>query len=175
MKLAGFAGGFTLNLDCPNDRYVNDAAICAAIANQLKVVGITMNVRLRTKAEHFRVVRNRTSDVYLLGWGVPTFDSEYLFRHLYHSAPVDRPAWNGTGYDDPAIDRLIESISTEINLVKRNLLIADIWWRVHAQRIYIPIHVQTLTYAMRKGIDIAVDISDAPKIKFAKLAPVNPN
>lgn len=175
LAAAGYPKGFTLDLDCPDDRYVNDAAICRAVAKQMAAVGITLNVKLRSKSAHFPLVRNQKSDLYLLGWGVPTFDSEYLLRHLYHSAPDDMPAWNGTGYDDPAIDRLIESIATETDLGKRNQHIADVWWRVHAQRVYIPIHVQTLTYAMRKGIDIAVDLSDSPKLKFAKIAPVNPN
>src|SRR3546814_8343759 len=29
---AGYAEGFTVTLDCPNDRYVNDERICQAVA-----------------------------------------------------------------------------------------------------------------------------------------------
>ena len=169
LKQAGYPEGFALPLDCPNDRYVNDALICEALAKQLSEIGIKLTPRLRSKSEHFPLIRSNKSDFYLFGWGVPTFDSEYVFRHLFRSGLPGQPSWNGTGFSEPAIDELIDSIANEINLMKRNQTIADVWWRVHAERIYIPIHVQTLTYAMRKGLDIDVDISDTPKLKYLRL------
>lgn len=175
LKEAGYDRGFTIPLDCPNNRYSNDTEICKAIATQLRTaLGLTVNVRLRPQAEHFPLIRHGKSDFYLMGWGVPTFDSEYVFRHLYHSAPRNAPSWNGTGYKDDKVDHLIESIALETDLTQRNQTIADIWWRVHAERIYIPIHVQTLNYAMRKGIDIEVDISDSPKLKSTRFGPMPP-
>jgi peptide/nickel transport system substrate-binding protein len=169
LKEAGFEAGFEVHLDCPNDRYVNDAGICLAISEQLKSIGVTAHVKLRSKTEHFPLLRNGQSDMYLLGWGVPTFDSEYVFRHLFHSVTEGRPAWNGTGYSNPKTDADIESLATETDLTNRNHTIADIWWRVHAERIYVPIHVQTITYAMRNGFDIDVHVSDTPMLKFARL------
>ena len=35
--------------------------------------------------------------------------------------------------------------------------------------IYIPIHIQTLAYAMKSDLDIPVDLSNAPKLKFVKV------
>ncbi|MCK5362002.1 MAG: ABC transporter substrate-binding protein, partial [Gammaproteobacteria bacterium] len=37
---AGYAQGFSVTFDCPNDRYVNDEAICLAIVPMLKRIGI---------------------------------------------------------------------------------------------------------------------------------------
>ena len=34
MDEAGYGDGFTIQLDCPNDRYVNDEAICQAVAGR---------------------------------------------------------------------------------------------------------------------------------------------
>lgn len=174
MAQAGFGDGFKVNLDCPNDRYVNDAEICKAVADQLKAIGIEITPRLRSKREHFPLVRAMRSDIYLLGWGVPTFDSEYVFRHLYHSAVKEQPSWNGTGFANPAIDAQIESLANEMDLGKRNQTVAEIWWRVQFERIYIPLHVQTLVYAMREGINIDVDFSDNPKLKFARIENADP-
>jgi peptide/nickel transport system substrate-binding protein len=174
MAEAGFADGFKVDLDCPNDRYVNDAEICKAVAEQLKAIAIEVTPRLRSKREHFPLIRAMRSDMYLLGWGVPTFDSEYVFRHLYHSAVKEQPSWNGTGYANPAVDAQIESLANEMDLGKRNQTVAEIWWRVQFERIYIPLHVQTLVYAMRKGIDIDVDNSDNPKLKFARIESATP-
>ena len=44
MAEAGFADGFTVTFNCPNDRYVNDEAICKAIATQLATIGIKANL-----------------------------------------------------------------------------------------------------------------------------------
>ena len=37
---AGYPNGFRLEIDCQNDRFVNDAAICQAIAQMLTRIGI---------------------------------------------------------------------------------------------------------------------------------------
>ena len=39
---AGYPNGFALGLDCPNDRYVNDAAICQAVAAMLAVAFVPL-------------------------------------------------------------------------------------------------------------------------------------
>src|SRR5215475_6927156 len=37
---AGYSDGFEVTMDCPNDRYVNDAAICQAVVGMLARIGI---------------------------------------------------------------------------------------------------------------------------------------
>jgi peptide/nickel transport system substrate-binding protein len=32
MEEAGYGDGFSIQLDCPNDRYINDEAICQAMS-----------------------------------------------------------------------------------------------------------------------------------------------
>src|SRR3712207_8911080 len=51
-----------------------------------------MRVRPVTQpaAQHFGQVRRAELDFYLLGWGVTTFDSEYIFSLLYHTNTGDR-------------------------------------------------------------------------------------
>jgi len=166
---AGYKSGFAISLDCPNHLYINSAKICHAIAKQLETVGINVTVNLHAKAVHLPLIRNQQSDFFLLGWSVPTFDSVHIFRHLYRTKPPGVTTWNGTGFSNEIIDQLIDSLDRETDHLKRDQTISDIWWRAHSERIYIPLHVETLAYAMRKGISIDVDISDAPKLKFARI------
>ena len=44
MAEAGYADGFSIQLDCPNDRYINDAKIAQAIGQMLTRVGIKTQV-----------------------------------------------------------------------------------------------------------------------------------
>ena len=37
---AGYPDGFEVRMDCPNDRYVNDAAICQAVVGMLARIGV---------------------------------------------------------------------------------------------------------------------------------------
>lgn len=40
---AGYPGGFDVRLDCPNDRYNNDEAICRAVVGMLARIGVTLS------------------------------------------------------------------------------------------------------------------------------------
>jgi peptide/nickel transport system substrate-binding protein len=41
MAEAGYADGFSVDLNCPNDRYLNDEAICQAFVGMLGRIGMT--------------------------------------------------------------------------------------------------------------------------------------
>ena len=89
-----------LTLNCPNDRYINDEAICQAAVGMLGQIGIKVNLDAKPKAQHFPLITNRETDFYMLGWGVPTFDSEYIFNFLVHTTTDKYGSWNGTGYSE---------------------------------------------------------------------------
>src|SRR5437762_4504686 len=53
---AGYPDGFEITMDCPNDRYVNDAAICQAIVGMLARIGVKVNLLAQPKAQYFAKV-----------------------------------------------------------------------------------------------------------------------
>lgn len=169
MADAGYADGFAIQLDCPNDRYINDEAICQAAVGMLAQIGVTVNLDAKPKAQHFPLITNDQTDFYMLGWGVPTYDSEYIFNFLVHTRGADRGSWNGTGYSDAAIDAKIQSLASETDLDKRNATIADIWAAVQDQQLYIPIHHQVLNWGMTDKVGTEVSPEDDPKFKFFTL------
>ncbi len=46
---AGYPNGFEVGMNCPNDRYVNDAEICQAVAAMLARIGVKVNLMAETK------------------------------------------------------------------------------------------------------------------------------
>ena len=42
-----------MTLDCPNDRYINDEAICQSLVPMLARVGIKVTLNAQTKSKHF--------------------------------------------------------------------------------------------------------------------------
>ena len=166
LQEAGYRQGFALNLHCTNDRYVNDEVLCGAIAETLAQIGIKVTVIAQPASKHFAEVRRAELDFYLLGWGVTTFDSEYIFSLLYHTNTGQFGGWNGTRYSDPAVDAQIRSLRTEIDPTRRNATIAMLWQRLKAQTIYVPLHNQTITHAMREAFNVPIDVSNQIKLKY---------
>ncbi len=82
---AGYPEGFDIRLDCPNNRYNNDEAICQAVVGMLGKIGVKVTLDALPKSKHFPKIGKRVSDFYMLGWGVPTLDSHYVFSYLFHS------------------------------------------------------------------------------------------
>ncbi len=169
MKEAGYGGGFSIRLDCPNDRYINDEAICQAAVGMLGQIGITVNLDAKPKAQHFPLITDGKTDFYMLGWGVPTYDSEYIFNFLVHGRESDIGTWNGTGYDNDDLDAKIKSLASNTDLAARNSDIADIWRVAQDEQLYIPIHHQVLNWGMAENVGIEVDPEDQPKIKYIKM------
>ncbi len=166
MAEAGYGDGFSIRLDCPNDRYINDEAICQAAVGMLGQIGVKVNLDAKPKAQHFPLITDGKTDFYMLGWGVPTYDSEYIFNFLVHGRESSIGTWNGTGFDNDEIDAKIATLSSNTDLAARNADIAAIWRVVQDEALYIPIHHQVLNWGMAEGVGIEVDAEDQPKVKY---------
>src|SRR5262245_6850023 len=151
---AGYPNGFSVSLHCPNDRYLNDEAICQASVGMLGQIGIKVNLISQSKSLHFPTLQNLKSDFYLLGCGVPTYDSDYIFSYLYHTRSGTYGGWNATRYSNPDLDKMIEAVGSETDTAKRNALIAAVWGKVIAEQIYVGIHHQMLAHAMKNDINV---------------------
>jgi peptide/nickel transport system substrate-binding protein len=163
---AGYEDGFSVTLNCPNDRYINDEAICQAAVGMLGQIGINVALDALPKAQHFPLIQNGTTDFYMLGWGVPTFDSEYIFNFLVHTRGEERGSWNNTGYANAELDEMIQSLASETDIETRNATIAAIWAQIQEDRLYLPIHHQVLNWGMGDRINFDVQPEDQPHFKF---------
>jgi peptide/nickel transport system substrate-binding protein len=168
MTEAGYPDGFSVTLDTPNNRYVNDEAISTAYVGMLGQIGIDVTLASRPVAEHSPIILASESDFYLLGWGVPTFDSAYIFNDLIHTKETGEDAelggYNVGLYTNPELDEMIVSLGTESDETVRNQTIADIWEVVKADRVLLPVHNQVLAYAMRDGVTLPVQPENQPNM-----------
>ena len=166
MTKAGFGDGFSITLNCPNDRYINDEAICQAAVGMLGQIGIKVNLDAKPKAQHFPLIGKLQTDFYMLGWGVPTYDSEYIFNFLVHTKGDKRGSWNGTRYSNPEIDKKIVSLASETNLQTRDTTIAEIWAQIQQDLLYLPIHHQVLNWGMANKVQTTVSPDDRARFKY---------
>lgn len=169
---AGYPNGFGITLHCPNNRYVNDEAICSAVGGFLARVGVKVTVAARPIAQHATAINQADTDFYLYGWAAPTFDSAYIFDYLVYTRGKDgRGSANAIGYSNADTDAKIASLATEGDVRKRDATIRAIWQTVQQEGFYLPLHHQVLDYAMQRKLDIPVNPEDAIFFKSVKLAP----
>jgi peptide/nickel transport system substrate-binding protein len=165
LATAGYPDGFAVRLDCPNDRYINDEAICRAAAAMLGKVGIRVSVAARPMREHQPRIRNKETDFYMLGWGTTTYDSLYPLSYLIRS---DAP-YNGANYINAKIDGLIDAISTAMITYARDVMIEEVWRTVRDDIVHVPLHQQVIVWAMRDRLDLPVDPWNLPRFRLAQL------
>lgn len=159
---AGYPDGFSVQLDCPNNRYINDEKICQAAVSMFSKIGVDVSLDAIPKAQHFPKIQNRTSDFYMLGWGVPTLDSHYVFSYL-----IDvEGSWNAAGYNNEKVNSLISAMTSETDLAKREQMIDDTWTQVRADMPYIPIHHQVIAWGMSDKVDTPMSADDALRPRF---------
>ncbi|WP_146346650.1 ABC transporter substrate-binding protein [Falsiphaeobacter marinintestinus] len=160
---AGYPDGFSIQLDCPNNRYNNDEKICQAAVAMLAKIGVKVNLDAIPKAQHFPKIQKRETDFYMLGWGVPTLDSHYVFSYLLDG----EGSWNATGYSNPRVNEITTAIVTEIDIDKRTALIDEAWTHVKADMPYVPIHHQVLAWGIADNVDIPIAADDAFRPRYA--------
>jgi len=167
---AGYPDGFELTLDCPNDRYINDEAICVAAISMFAKIGVKVNLDAKTKSQHFSEVKEgdangMTSDMYMLGWGVPTFDSHYVYSYLFESSG----SWNKVNFSNARVDELVASMGVETDLDKRNAMIAEAWDITQADVTYLPLHHQVVNQASKSNVDVPIRMNNEPLFRFANV------
>lgn len=167
---AGYPNGFSVTLACPNDRYVNDEAICQAVTGMFGQIGVKARLDARSKSIHFAELPKGELDFYMLGWSVPTMDSHYVFHYLVETKSDKGGSWNATGYSNAEVDGLIDAMTRETNLDRRAEMVAKVWNTVQSEVIYLPLHHQMLNWAMKSNIEFPVHSMNYPHFKWLKYA-----
>ncbi len=152
---AGYPNGFEVGMNCPNDRYVNDAEICQAVATMLARIGVKVNLAAETKAIFFPKVLRRDASFFLLGWTPTTLDSHnVLFAVMSTPAEGGQGQFNLGAYSNSALDDLTRKIASENDRARRQAMIAEAF-KLHADDIgHIPLHQQPLVWGMKKNIEL---------------------
>ncbi len=160
---AGYPNGFDVELRCPNDRYVNDEAICTAVVGMLGKIGVNVSLFAQTKSKHFKELKDNQGDFYMLGWGVPTLDSHYVFHYLYDTGA----SWNKVNFSNTEVDEAIRVMEGEVDLDKRNAAIAKAWKIVRDDISYLPLHHQVISWASKSNVDVPIRPNNEPLFRFS--------
>ena len=155
---AGYGDGFEVGMDCPNNRYVNDEAICTAVVSMLAKVGIKVNLLAQPKAKYFAKVLAPKLDTsfYLLGWTPGSFDSWNVLSNLHGC--YDEASGNGKfnlgRYCNEDVDALTAKVLVETDHGKRGEMINQAWKHTLEDIAYVPLHQQAVAWGVSDRVEV---------------------
>ena len=152
---AGYPNGFEVQLDCPNNRYINDEKICVAVAGMLAKVGVTVKVNAIPRAQYFPKVQRLDTSFCMLGWGGATTDAIFTLQPVLHSRNDKGDGdYNWGNYKDAKFDGLIDDAKGDTDMKRRQQTINDAMQYFHDQVFMIPLHLQVIPWASRKNVTV---------------------
>jgi peptide/nickel transport system substrate-binding protein len=161
LRQAGYPDGFEVGMDCPNDRYVNDAVICQSVVGMLARVGVKINLMAQPKQQFFAKVLKpggfKTS-FYLFGWVPTTLDANSVLYDLIgcrDDPSSSRGEANLGGYCNKKVDELADTIRVELDENKRDQFIKQAFQIVLDDYGYIPLHQQPIAWGVSKNIRLS--------------------
>jgi peptide/nickel transport system substrate-binding protein len=154
MADAGYADGFEVTLDCPNNRYINDEEICVSLAAMWAQLKVQVKVNAMPRVTYFAKLDKIDTSMYMLGWGGNVTDAETTLT------PVMRNAGDkGVGYynygrsTNDKFDALAAKSSVETDPKKREELIKAALTEWKEQVHTIPLHRQIIPWAARQNVN----------------------
>lgn len=152
---AGYPDGFSLTLNCSNDRYINDSRICQAVSANLAKIGIKVQLNSETKGTYFpRIMRHETA-FYILGWTPSTYDAHNPLLALMNcNDGKGAGAFNYGNYCNPKVDALTRQVQSETDTAKRNQAIHEALQTVADDVGYLPLHQQFMNWGVSKNVEL---------------------
>jgi dipeptide transport system substrate-binding protein len=172
---AGYPDGFEVTMDCPNDRYVNDAAICQAVVGMLARIGVKVNLLAQPKQQYFAKVLKAggyQTSFYLLGWTPGTSDAHNVLYDIMGCRDDPKQARgeaNLGGYCNKKLDELTDQILVEADTVKRDQLIKQAFEIGQKDYGYIPLHQQALAWGVSKKVKLVQRADNQVLLYWARI------
>lgn len=151
---AGYPQGFEVALDCPNNRYINDAEICVALAGMWSRVGVKVRVNAMPRSVYFPKLEKLDTAMYMLGWGGAITDAEPTITQVLRSRGDKGVGYYNMGnYRNAKLDEVAAASSREPDEARRRDLVKAAL-REHSEQVHhIPLHRQVIPWAMRANVD----------------------
>jgi peptide/nickel transport system substrate-binding protein len=167
MVEAGYPDGFEVRLSCPNNRYVNDEQICLAVSAMWARIGVKAPLVAENMATYSQKFQNFDTSVYMLGWGVATYDAQYTIQSIVRTRTSGAEGnFNFSKISDPVVDRLSDAMKTETDVAKRNAMLRDALVRVRDEVLVIPLHHQVRPWVMRSNVTTVHRSDDRPQARW---------
>ncbi len=167
---AGYPNGFETQLNCPNNRYVNDEEICQAVVSMWARIGVKARLSAEGMSTFIVKVQNFDTSAYLLGWGVATYDAQYAIQSLVRTRTTGADGnFNFAKVSNERVDQLTDAMKSETDVAKRNAMIREALLVTRDEYLYVPLHHQMRPWAMKQGVTTVHRSDDRPEARFTSV------
>ena len=155
MTEAGYPNGFETQLDCPNNRYIQDEEICVALAGMWEKIGVKVKVVAQPRVTYFPKLEKFEASMYMLGWGGSVTDAETTLTPVMRNLGAGGiGSYNYGRSTNAKFDDLAARSSVEGDPVKRKELILAALTEWKEQVHTIPLHRQVIPWAARSNVTV---------------------
>ncbi|KZR98540.1 Uncharacterized protein APZ42_005987, partial [Daphnia magna] len=145
-----------VTLDCPNDRYVNDEAICQAVVPMLSPHRRAAEAELADQVQALRQDRRAAElEHQLLYAGLDAGQlrrPQHALQHHLDGGGPGSGSNNSGRYNNPRVNDLTARIGVETDQEKRSAMIQEAM-KIHKEDFgHIPLHQQALAWAIRDTV-----------------------
>jgi peptide/nickel transport system substrate-binding protein len=151
---AGFPRGFTVQVNGPNDRYMNDEQVVQAIAQFWTRAGLTATVEVKPRGVWLTEAARLAYSVNLAGFS-PNPEVLGMLETQIHTwdTTLGLGTANRGRFSNPGIDAIIQRARTTMDNAERERLTQDATRRaLRDETALIPLYFQVNTWAMRRGV-----------------------
>ncbi len=167
---AGYPEGFSVNLSCPNDRYVNDEAICVAVTAMWARIGVAANLVAESKNTYFPKIDRGEADIFMFGYAaLPAMDGFSILTAQLSSRKEGRGQNNFGGYENAEIEAIVAKAAVEQDNDKRLALITEALRIATEEVAYLPLHQQPIAWAVRDGVDVPQFADEYLRLWYARV------
>jgi peptide/nickel transport system substrate-binding protein len=154
MAEAGYADGFEVTLDCPNNRYINDEEICIALAGMWAQLKVKVRVNAMPRSVYFPKLEKWDTSMYMLGWGGAVTDAETTITPVLRAyGEKGVGLFNYGRVKNEKFEELAKASSVEPDPKKREDLVKGALREYTQQAHLLPLHRQVIPWAARSNID----------------------
>ncbi|MNS74489.1 Heme-binding protein A precursor [compost metagenome] len=167
---AGYPNGFEVDFACPNNRYISDEAICQSVTAMWAKVGVKAKLRTLPMATYFPMIQRNEASIYMLGWGVPTFDSLYSLQSLVRTVGKGGDGnYNVGRYSNERMDYLVDRVKTETDQPVRTRMLTEGLQLSNDTVSHLPLYDQMIPWAMKRNIDMVHRADNRVDIKLVTI------
>lgn len=148
-KSAKYKSGFTATLPYPDSQQTLGKA-ALALSENLKQIGVTLNVRQVTTDEWFtKLFEHKDLGAQIISWGVDYPDPADALHFIYDSKYATANAFNTANYKNAQMDRLLGIQEKSVNPKVRADAIANALKLTARDVPYIPLWYQQVAMALK--------------------------
>ena len=170
---AGYPNGFTSKLWTPQGRYFMDKETCLAVSEQLKAIGVNLEVEVIDWATYLKELKvaeeaGNKVNAYMLGWECYPREAGYTINTLFSKNSIAPKGWNTMFYSNDKLEALNTSIQSEVDSAKRLDTIHQALNTISEDAVWIPLYAYKQIAAYDTRLDgVYVYPTQIPKFEKA--------